>query len=242
MAAAIPTVLRVNSLDPDDPRPAPAASLPAAAPAIPGCGPPAIPGAYSGAARHPGAALPAPPARRCRHRSRHPRAALSPAVAAARPDCPGRHGGPEPRCPSRPARGAASTGFRPARSGRGRGRTRAPPTGSRRRPGRWPGPGWWRRTGWRRSCRTAGSLSLSSAGTSARAALTIRMHSPGSAASWVRQRWSITVASDSTSGPCEVTASCRARRASPAGSMTCPVPSVTKDLPKRYPQRCYRSP
>src|SRR5690242_6801023 len=37
MAAAIPTVLRVNSLDPDGPRPA-------GPPAIPGCGPPVIPG------------------------------------------------------------------------------------------------------------------------------------------------------------------------------------------------------
>src|SRR5690348_12766190 len=38
MAAAIPTVLRVNSLDPDDPRPAgpPAGCGP---PPIPGCGP-----------------------------------------------------------------------------------------------------------------------------------------------------------------------------------------------------------
>ena len=54
----------------------------------------------------------------------------------------------------------------------------------------------------------------------------------GSAVSWVRQRLSITVASDSAPGPCVVTASCRARRASPAGSMTCPVPSVKKDLPR----------
>ena len=40
------------------------------------------------------------------------------------------------------------------------------------------------------------------------------------------------VASDKASGPCSATASCRARRASPSGSMTCPVPSVTKALPR----------
>src|SRR6266536_944360 len=55
MAAAIPTVLRLSSLDPDDPRPA-------GPPPIPGGGPPAIPGASSGPPGTPGpAGTPVPP-------------------------------------------------------------------------------------------------------------------------------------------------------------------------------------
>src|SRR5580693_9198601 len=76
MAAAIPTVLRLSSLDPDDPRRAgprppatpggpPAipdcdpAATPGGAPATPGYGAPAIPGVYSGPPGPPGTPDPA---------------------------------------------------------------------------------------------------------------------------------------------------------------------------------------
>src|SRR6185369_17134348 len=84
MAAAIPTVFRVNSLDPDDPRAAGPPGIPGCGPPaipgcgpspIPGCGPPAIPGASSGP---PGTPVPPPlPA------PAPPAPALIPAVAAA---------------------------------------------------------------------------------------------------------------------------------------------------------------
>src|SRR6185312_388186 len=73
MAAAIPTVLRLSSLDPDAPRragpPAPAIpgdipgcgppAAPGCPPAIPGYGAPAIPGVYSGPPGPPGTPDPA---------------------------------------------------------------------------------------------------------------------------------------------------------------------------------------
>src|SRR5437764_10223618 len=83
MAAATPTVLRVSSLDPDDPRGA-------GVPAIPACGPPAIPGVNSGPPGPPGpdgtpvpppvpAGTPVPPVAP----ASAPPAAATPAAAAA---------------------------------------------------------------------------------------------------------------------------------------------------------------
>src|SRR5438067_1298962 len=85
MAAATPTVLRVSSLDPDDPRGA-------GVPAIPACGPPAIPGVNSGPPGPPGpdgtpvpppvpAGTPVPPMAP----ASAPPAAATPAAAAAPP-------------------------------------------------------------------------------------------------------------------------------------------------------------
>src|SRR5690348_11987675 len=103
MAAAIPTVLRVNSLDPDDPR---AAGPPAGCgpPPIPGCGPPAIPGCGP-----PGPLVPPP-----LQAAAPPAPALIPAVAAA----------PAPTSPVATAAPGASA---PVPSGAGRGIDWVPP-------------------------------------------------------------------------------------------------------------------
>src|SRR4030081_783786 len=61
MAAAIPTVLRLSSLGPDDPRGAgaPAPAIPGGPRALPGYGPPARPGVYSAPLGPPGPPAPA---------------------------------------------------------------------------------------------------------------------------------------------------------------------------------------
>src|ERR1017187_7154756 len=71
----------------------------------------------------------------------------------------------------------------------------------------------------------------SSAGTSVLAALPMRMASPGSWLSRSRQMPSMMAGFDRACGPYWATAASSARRAWPAGSMTCPFPSVTKDPP-----------
>src|SRR6185437_3636527 len=116
MAAAIPTVLRVNSLDPDDPRAAgpPAGCEPpipgCGPPAIPGCGPPAVPGCGPPASSGPPGPLVTLPLQA----AAPPAPALIPAVAAA----------PAPTSPVATAAPGASA---PVPSGAGRGIDWVPP-------------------------------------------------------------------------------------------------------------------
>src|ERR1700677_2709676 len=62
----------------------------------------------------------------------------------------------------------------------------------------------------------------------------MRMASPGRPPSRSRHTPSIMTAFDKAAVPRSATTACRARRSSPYGSITCPFPSVTKDLPQGH--------